>query len=115
MPYICTKVSTPLSNEKEVAIKSQLGAAISAFPGKSENWLMCEFASDCKLWFKGTNDKPTAFVEVSIFGGEAPSLSYDTMTSKITAILESELSIPADRIYVKYESSQHWGYNGSNF
>lgn len=37
------------------------------------------------------------------------------MTEALTKILTEALSVPADRIYVRYEEVSHWGWNGSNF
>ncbi len=53
-------------------------------------------------------------VEIKIFG-TAPRSAYDAMTRDVCAILERELGVPGDRIYVKYEECDKWGWNGSNF
>lgn len=67
MPFINVKISENLSDTQVDNIKSRLGEAISLIPGKSEAWLMVNIQDNCKLYFKGTNDKPTAFTAVSIF------------------------------------------------
>ncbi|MCQ2463848.1 MAG: phenylpyruvate tautomerase MIF-related protein, partial [Clostridia bacterium] len=69
---------------------------------------------NCRLWFKGHRDGQTAYVEVSLFGSASDS-QYERMTGAITEIIGSELSIPANRIYVKYEEASTWGWSGSNF
>ena len=33
----------------------------------------------------------------------------------VCGIYETELRIPKDRVYVKYEESDKWGWNGTNF
>lgn len=114
MPFINTKLSVGLSCEKEAKIKSALGEAIALLPGKSEKWLMLNFETDCRLWFAGTNDAPSAYIEVSIFGS-ADAGDYEALTGAITKIISAEAGVPADRIYVKYEESKSWGFNGSNF
>ena len=73
MPFINVKISEKLSDTQVDNIKSRLGEAISLIPGKSEAWLMVNIQDNCKLYFKGTNDKPTAFTDVSIFGSAAKS------------------------------------------
>ncbi|MDD6022610.1 MAG: phenylpyruvate tautomerase MIF-related protein [Acutalibacteraceae bacterium] len=113
MPFISTKTNTQITKEKEEAVKAKLGKAISAL-GKSEGWLMLEFRDDCRLWFKGKNDRPLAMVEVSLFGA-AGRAAYEKMTAEITDILSSELGIAPGDIYVKYEEVENWGWNGSNF
>ncbi len=54
------------------------------------------------------------FVEVKVFGSASSSV-YNEMTAAICTILNEELSIPENRIYVKYEETRNWGWNGSNF
>lgn len=114
MPYIQSKVSISLTDAQKENIKSKLGKAISLIPGKSEQWLMVELKDNCCLYFQGNQDAPTAFVEVKIFG-KASSQVYDSLTNEICNILNSELSIPKNRIYVKYEEVANWGWNGGNF
>lgn len=113
MPFINTKTSTPVSKEKETAIKEKLGNAISLL-GKSENWLMINFEENCRLWFKGNNSEPSAMVEIALFG-KATSSQYDKMTESVCEIISSELQIDPSRIYVKYEEVEHWGFSGFNF
>ena len=40
MPFINSKISVALTDAQEQEIKSRLGQAITAIPGKSESWLM---------------------------------------------------------------------------
>jgi len=114
MPYINTKTNVKLSDEKCESIKTKLGKAIELIPGKSENWLMVSFEDESKLYFKGRNDKPLAFVEVKLFG-KASKDAYNKLTDEITNIMNNELNIQPDCIYVKYEEVSTWGWNGSNF
>lgn len=113
MPFINVKTNVSVSKEKEIAVKSALGAAITAIPGKSESWLMVGIEPEYRLYFKG-EDAPAAMVEVSIYGN-APSAALDTLTGKISDILNRELSLSPSRIYVKYEQTPDWGWNGGNF
>lgn len=114
MPYISTKTNVAISKVKEVIIKEKLGKAIELIPGKSENWLMCAFDAEQSLYFKGDGDCNIAFIEVKVFG-KSTSEAYAALTKKITEIVSEELSIAADKIYVKYEEVSVWGWNGVNF
>lgn len=113
MPFINVKTNVSVPDDKAEAIKSQLGQAITAIPGKSEGWLMVGIEPDYKLWFKGT-DAPAAMTAVNIFGS-ASSSALSKLTGLITDILSSQLGIPSDRIYVSYGCTENWGWNGSNF
>ena len=114
MPFINTKVNVAVSPEKEENIKSALGRAIACIRGKSEGWLMVNIEDSQRLYFRGDKITPDAFVEVTIYGSASRN-EYNALTAEITNILGSELGISPDRIYVKYEEVQNWGWNGSNF
>lgn len=113
MPYIKTKTSTPITKAQEVSLKEKLGKAITTL-GKGEAWLMLEFEDNCRLWFRGENDDAMAMVEISLFG-KAGADRYENMTKAVCDILEEELGIDPEFIYVKYEEIDHWGYNRFNF
>ncbi len=114
MPFINSKVSVKMTKEQETEIKSFLGEAIKVIPGKSEQWLMLGFEDECLLYFRGDNSKPTAFVEVSVYGSENPA-AFDKLTGKICEVFGNVLGISADHIYVKYNAVANWGWNGGNF
>lgn len=114
MPFINSKVNVALSDEEKDILKTKLGQAISLLPGKSESWLMVGFEDNCSLYFKGKNNTKIAFVEVKIFG-KASERDYDRLTAEITKIHKDVLGITPDKIYVKYEEVDHWGWNGGNF
>ena len=114
MPFINSKVSVPMSDENKETIKSKLGEAISIIPGKTESWLMIGFEDNYDLYFQGNQSAPTAYVEVKVFGTMSDETA-EKMTSAICGLYESELGIPANRIYVKYEEVSKWGWNGNNF
>lgn len=112
MPFIDTKSSVPISDEKKEIIKSKYGKAVSVI-GKGESYLMVGFQDNYSLYFAGKNDKPLAFVEVKLFGKSSRE-QYVKLTAEICSILKEELGIPGDGVYVKYEEVTHWGFNGTN-
>ncbi|MDF2512874.1 MAG: hypothetical protein K0S04_2740 [Herbinix sp.] len=114
MPYISTRTTVSISAEKREIIKTKLGKAIEIIPGKSEQWLMLSFEDESSMYFRGSNDKPIAYVEVKSFG-KAPEESYSKFTKEVCDILKEELDIEADSVYVKYEEVSNWGWNGKNF
>lgn len=113
MPFINVKTNVSVTPDIANDIKTKLGLAITAIPGKSEGWLMVGIEPDYLLWFRGTNE-PAAMVEVSIYGGASHN-AKSTLTSHITGLLTDELGISSDRIYIKYFETESWGWNGSNF
>lgn len=114
MPFINTKTNVGISKEKEKIIKEKFGKAIEIIPGKSESWLMVSLEENAGLYFKGKSDQPIAFVEVKLYGSANAGV-YDKMTQAITSILKDELNIAPDHVYVRYDETKYWGWNGSNF
>ena len=96
MPFINSKISTPVTAEQENKIKSRLGKAIH------------------RLYFRGSSSEPMAMVEVSVYGSENPS-AFEKLTAQICDIFNDVLGIAPDHIYVKYQAVSNWGWNGSNF
>lgn len=113
MPFINIKTTKQITQQCENDMKAALGKSICNL-GKSEAWLMLNFEQNCHLYFKGKNDRDIAFAEVALFG-KASNTQYDNMTRDVTDILCNSLGISPDCVYVKYEETDHWGYNGFNF
>jgi phenylpyruvate tautomerase PptA (4-oxalocrotonate tautomerase family) len=114
MPYIDVKLTKNLENEQKSNLKAELGKMIGAFPGKSESWLMCNIETDKEIWFRGDNSSDSAFVEVKLFGA-LNNDNADKFTSLICKYFDEQLDIAPDRVYVRYEGGNCWGWNGSNF
>lgn len=114
MPCISTKLPMKLEAEKEKRMKERFGEAISLIPGKSESWLMVVFQDEVDLYFQGEKLDSGAFVEVSILGklSDGPC---NALTEAICNILSEELGIPSSKVYIKYEGTTQWGWNGRNF
>jgi phenylpyruvate tautomerase PptA (4-oxalocrotonate tautomerase family) len=114
MPYIKTTTSVSISDTAKQNLQKKLGEAIALIPGKTEAWLMLAFEDNIRMAFKGDSSEDYAFADVSIFGSASDD-AYDRLTAAICEILSEELNIKTNNIYVKYEESHHWGWNGSNF
>lgn len=113
MPYIDSKITLKISDEKKESIKSALGKAISAL-NKSETYLMVGICDGYDLWMAGNKLDKGVYVEVSLLGN-ATSEQYNTLTGIICDIFEKELDIPGNAVYVTYHPISDWGWNGSNF
>ena len=113
MPFIDSKMTVTLSEEKREIIKKKLGQAV-AILHKPESYLMVGFQEGYELYFAGKKLEKGAYVEVSLFGAASAS-DYDRMTGEICKILSEEAGIPAQYVYVTYHGVRDWGWNGSNF
>ena len=112
MPFIDCKVNIDVTKQQEIELKDEFGKAISLIPGKSEYYLMVNIQPKCSLYFRGSNDKPTAMVAVTLYGKAHPN-AYDALTDRLHTILKSVLNI--EEMYVSYSETGNFGYNGSNF
>lgn len=111
MPFIVVKVSCPVTAEQETALKTRFGKAISLIPGKSEEYLLLEFEDNCRLWLRGRNEPPVAYIEAAIFGNE-DHRGFDDFTAEATKAVAEVLSVPPDRVYIKFEDIAVWGVAG---
>lgn len=114
MPFINSKITLKLSEEKKEIVKSELGKLISEIPGKSEQWLMVGFNDEYCLYFKGEKKEKAAFIEVKIYG-TADRKYKEALTQKISSLYEKELSITKDNIYIVFDEVKDWGWNGGMF
>ena len=114
MPYLRTKVNTPVNEEKTATLRRLFGEAISILPGKSERWLMVDIEDNASLSLAGDGSRPLAMLEVELFGKSTPE-AYEALTARLTEILGEVLGVSPDGVYVKYAEVDHWGFAGSNF
>ncbi|MCR5106610.1 MAG: hypothetical protein K6B28_00450 [Lachnospiraceae bacterium] len=114
MPFIESKISVKSTPEQQKTLKERLGQAISIIPGKSESWLMVDLQDEQKMYFRGDDSKPLAFICVNIYGSSDPD-AFTRMTAELTKIYGELFNVSADHMYVKYAASTDWGWNGSNF
>ena len=113
MPYINAKFSTPVSPEKELALKTALGEAITLL-NKPERYLMVEIQDNRRMYFGGKNDRPMAFFDVSLLHA-APRAAYEKLTARLCGIAKDIMNIDGDCVYVKFEETENWGYDSFMF
>ena len=113
MPFIDSKITLKVSDEKREAIKARLGKEISII-GKPESFLMIGFEDEYCLYMAGNKLEKGAYVAVRVFG-QPKSSECDKFTAAICNIFEEELGIPAKNVYVSYLGTNDWGWNGRNF
>lgn len=113
MPMIEAKVTMQLPAEKRDVLKAEFGKAISIM-GKPESYLMINLVDGQNLYFGGNKLEKGAYVEVKVLGS-IDSGASDKMTARLCEILQKELGIPGNVVYVSYWGTSNWGWNGGNF
>ena len=114
MPFINSKVNVKTTADQQREIKTRLGQAIAILPGKSESWLMIDLEDEQKMYFRGDDSEPLAFISVNCYG-RADENAFRKMTAELTKIYGDVLGVKPDHMYIKYDASMYWGWNGSNF
>ena len=77
MPFINSKITVKVSDEKKEAIKTRLGQA-AAIIGKPESYLMVGFEDEYCLYFAGEKLEKGAFVSVDLFGSPETMSMWST-------------------------------------
>lgn len=113
MPFIDSKITMTVTEEKKEKLKSELGKYITTLH-KTETYLMVGIEDNYDLWMAGKKLDKGAYISVSLFG-QASSADYDKMTDQICELYERELGIPGSAIYLTYHPISDWGWNGRNF
>ena len=113
MPFIDSKVTVSMTEEKKENIKKELGQAVNVL-GKGESFLMVGFEDKYDLYLGGEKLDKGAFVSVRLYGS-INSASSNKMTAEVCRIMEEQLGIPGDNVYVAYQGIADWGWNGRNF
>ena len=113
MPFIDSKITVAVNDQKKEQIKTKLGQAVSLL-GKSESFLMVGMEDNYALYMGGKKLDKGAYVSVSLFGN-ASKTAYENMTARICELYENELGIPGNAVYVTYHGVNDWGWNGQNF
>ena len=112
MPFINTKTTATLSSSKKDALTAEISSITCECLGKGENWIMIGYEDNASLSFQNST-ADIAYIEVKTFGTPSPA-GAGQMTAKLSALLERELSISPDRIYIAYFPTDKWGWNGNN-
>ncbi len=107
------KVSVNLPEEKRNILKAEFGKAIGIL-GKPESYLMINLLDNQDLYFGGKKLDKGAYIEVKVLGS-VDSGASGKMTNELCRILDTQLGISGDKVYVSYWGTANWGWNGSNF
>ncbi len=113
MPYIESKISVPVSEEKREILKREFGKTMS-YLNKPEEFLMIGFEDNYDLYMGGKKLEKGAYVSVSLFGA-AEKVAYEEVTNAISSAIREQLDIPESAIYITYHEVGDWGWNGKNF
>ncbi len=114
MPFVNAKVSVDLNDEQKDQLQQKLTEAVNKSFGKPTQYIMVGIETRQDLYFGGKKMAKGAFVEISLLGHPSGS-ACSAMTAQVCDILQQQLGIAGNMVYVSYHPIDNWGWNGSNF
>ncbi|EFJ27733.1 hypothetical protein SELMODRAFT_76736 [Selaginella moellendorffii] len=115
MPTLNLSTNVPADSIVSSDILKDASKAVSRIIGKPEQYVMIVLKDSVPMSFGGT-EEPAAYGEVISIGGLGPSVNKE-LSEALSEILESKLSVPPSRFYIKFYDVQRsfFGWNGSTF
>src|SRR5512139_2177249 len=109
-----TTYSFPDQNRKQ-AVAEMLSQIASEVSGRPEQHIMTCIRDNAAMTMSGAAG-PCALVTARVVGGLRKSVNQ-AFAGKVTQLLQKELNIPRNRIYLTFEVLEptHWSWEGKTF
>ena len=108
MPYIEVKIAKQASRKQERILTDKLGEAIT---GKAVNGLMVSISSDEHIYKGGEFLEFGAYVNIVLKSGPSRE-ECEKLNEAVFKIMEEDLRIPRENVYVTFHLCDHFGVNG---
>lgn len=114
MPYLNIQTNVSIDDDALDTLLKKSSALTAELLGKPEEFIMIACKDEVPMLFAG-HDGPTAFLELKSIGLQPDKTKL--LSKELCALVEGELSIPSDRVYVKFNDAQRtmWGWKGDTF
>ena len=116
MPLLSIETNVSFDEEDNAApgVLASLSQAVAAMLGKPEQYVMVNLKTGQDLFFAGSG-APAAYVQLKSLG--LPEDKTADYSHTLCELINRELGIPADRIYIEFSSpARHmWGWNNTTF
>jgi len=116
MPLIALDTSCEVAEAaKKQALVAGLSRLVVEGTGKPEQYVMACVRDKVAMAMSGSA-APCALVTVKAIGGLSKSVNQG-LAGKITQMLQRELDLPGDRVYITFEEldAGHWAWKGKTF
>jgi len=115
MPLIELDTSCELDAGKKQTLAAGLSRLATEGTGKPEQYVMACVRDRVAMTMSGAGG-PCALVTIKGIGGLSKAVNQG-LAGKITQMLQKELAIPGDRIYITFQEldAGHWAWNGKTF
>ncbi|XP_052176974.1 uncharacterized protein LOC127791178 isoform X2 [Diospyros lotus] len=115
MPCLNLSTNISLDGVDTSSILKEATSTVAKIIGKPEAYVMIVLKGSIPMSFGGT-EQPAAYGELLSIGGLNPD-NNKKLSAAISAILETKLSVPKSRFYLKFYEAKgsEVGWNGSTF
>uniref|UniRef100_A0ACD5Y3U8 Uncharacterized protein n=2 Tax=Avena sativa TaxID=4498 RepID=A0ACD5Y3U8_AVESA len=104
MPCLNVSTNVNLEGVDTSAVLAEASSTVASVIGKPEAYVMVVLKGSVPMAFGGTQE-PAAYGELVSIGGLNADVNKK-LSAGIASILESKLSIPKDRFYIKFHDSK---------
>jgi phenylpyruvate tautomerase PptA (4-oxalocrotonate tautomerase family) len=111
MPYIALNTSEKLSSSQKEKIKSGIGRLITVIPGKTEEVTIVDI-SDGRSMYTGGKEVPCAYVDLRVYRKADPD-GKKRFIEELFVLLDKELGINKDNVYMSVLEFEQWGDHGA--
>ena len=114
MPLLQVVTNQAIATEKQQPFIERCSRSFAEALGKPERYVMVTLRQGEPMLFGG-DTTPCVYLELKSIG--LPEGSTADLSSILTSLMERELNIAADRIYIEFSDAQRhmWGWNGGTF
>ncbi len=114
MPHLKIHTNIDVDEDHRHNILHKSSGLVAGELGKPEDLVMITIKPSAHMIFAGTRD-PVAFLELTSVG--LPAKKTKELSRVLCKLIESELNIQKDRVYVKFIDVNHsmWGWKGDTF
>jgi phenylpyruvate tautomerase PptA (4-oxalocrotonate tautomerase family) len=114
MPYLCIQTNVSVSDNQSPTLLKKISASVAEMLGKPESYVMVALESATPLVFGGS-DQPAAYLQLKSLG--LPESATEEFSRFLCELMQSELTIPVERIYIEFSGPQRhmWGWNNKTF
>ncbi|MCC8179685.1 MAG: hypothetical protein LIP23_02045 [Planctomycetes bacterium] len=114
MPYLKLETNVKIDQARAETLLAQLSRTVAEITGKPEKYVQVDVSGGRNMYCSGNNE-PTAHVQVKGIGFAEKNAA--PLSAAVAEVLDKELGIPADRIYMPCQSysGSMWGFNKATF
>lgn len=114
MPLLQITTNQSVATDRQQPLLEHCSRSVAEALGKPERYVMVTLKQAEPMLFAG-DASPCIYLELKSIG--LPEGRTGELSSTLTDLMESELGVAADRVYIEFADAQRhmWGWNGGTF